>query len=68
LESFGAFFDVKKCFDVIPRGHIWKSMRKMGVSPKMIEAAQSTLHNSSCELHVDGEKANVTMKDGTAQG
>ena len=68
LESFGAFFDVKKCFDVIPRGHVWKSMRKMGVSPKMIEAVQSTLHNSSCELRVDGEKANVTMKDGTAQG
>ena len=68
LESFGIFWDVKKCFDVIPREYIWRSMQVCGIEEKMIRAVKATLDGTTCEMTVDGVTRTVEMKQGSAQG
>jgi hypothetical protein len=67
-DSYLLLFDVCKCFDRIKREHIWASMRKMGVSEKMIRVVQSTLRATSATMHVEGLQKQVHMIEGTGQG
>jgi hypothetical protein len=68
LNSWVTFFDITKCFDRIPRRFMWLSMEKCGVAHKMIEACKSTLEGAKRMLHVDGEKREVLMNNGSGQG
>ena len=67
-DSFLLLFDVVKCFDRIKRQHIWASMRKMGVSEKMIRVIQSTLQTTTATMHVEGLQKQVDIIEGTGQG
>ena len=68
LDSYLVLWDVKTCFDVIPKEHIWKSMHLLGVDPKMIAAVKSTLKDTTCTMTVDGVTKTVNMVDGSGQG
>jgi hypothetical protein len=62
LCSYIIYWDIKKCFDRIPREFIWASMRKMGVCEHMVAAARATLDGTSCELDVEGVQRTVQMR------
>jgi hypothetical protein len=68
LNSHLLLFDIVKCFDSIKRQHIWTSMRKMGISEKLIRIVQSTLYSTTAILHVEGEQREVRVQEGTGQG
>ena len=68
LDSYAIFWDAIKCFDKIPRRHLWTAMEMCGVSTSMIQAVQSTLLNTTCTLNVGGETRKVDMKEGSGQG
>ena len=68
LESWVLFFDAVKMFDRIPRQHVWKSMRTLGICEKMIRVVQSTLQDATGILHIDQETRSVPMPNGTGQG
>jgi hypothetical protein len=68
LDSHVIAWGICKCFDKIPRGFTWASMRKMGVDEGTISAVASTLVDTECVLHVEGIQETVHMKQGTAQG
>jgi hypothetical protein len=68
LDSCVIAWDLEKCFDRVPREHVWTSMQKMGVDKGMIEAVQSTLKETECILHVEGTQKKVQMKQESAQG
>jgi hypothetical protein len=40
LQSWVLFFDAVKMFDRIPRQHVWKSMRTLGICKKMIRVVR----------------------------
>ena len=61
-------WDVEKMFDRMPREFIWESMRKVGVDEGIIAAAQSTLLDTNCVLHVEGLQRKVNVAPGSAQG
>ena len=67
-SSYLLLFDAVKCFDVIKRQHIWKSMEKAGVSAKMIRVVRSTMRDTNAKLHVEGVQRDVTIQEGTGQG
>jgi hypothetical protein len=68
LDSYLVLWDVKTCFDVIPKEHIWKSMHLLGVDPKIIAAVKSALKDTTCTMAVDGVTKTANMVDGSGQG
>jgi hypothetical protein len=68
LGSHCTFYDFIKCFDEISRDCIWKSMKVMGVSDKMIRAVKATLEGTSCKIKIFGVEKVVDMNEGTEQG
>ena len=68
LESYVVFWDVKRCFDRIPKQHIWTSMSLLGIDNHMIDAVKSTLHETTCSMVVDGIPKTINMIDGSGQG
>ena len=67
LDSYAIFWDVIKCFDKIPRKHLWRAMAKCGVDTQLIQAVQSTLENTTCTLKIGDETRQINMKEGTGQ-
>ena len=68
LDSYAIFWDAIKCFDKIPRKHLWRAMGKCGVDTELIQAVQSTLEMTTCTLKIGDETRQINMKEGTGQG
>ena len=64
-----AFLDLKSAFDTASRKEIWKTLKKMGVTNKLIRAIKSIYHSTIGMVRIDGlVSEEFEMENGVTQG
>ena len=68
-KMFLLFVDLRKAYDSVPRQAMWKTLRKYGVPPVMVEVIKSLHDNMKAEVMVNGDTSPpIQVNNGLRQG
>ena len=69
LESYTAFVDFRKAYDLIPKEHLWYKLFKLGLSGNILVALKSLYTNVKCSVcTANGLTASFAITGGLKQG
>ena len=68
-KQFFIFIDLRKAYDSVPRGALWKVLRKLGVPDVLVNIVRSFHENMTAQIRLDRELLEgIRVNNGLRQG